>query len=281
MAVAELFVVGYRRRMTRGLDHIVHAVRDLDAAAEHYQSLGFTVGARNRHPWGTHNRIIQLDGSYIELLTVGEPEKISPHALHSFSFGAFHRDFLAHGQGLAMLLLNSRDAKVDNAAWRAAGIGDFDVFNFEREGTRPDGSPVKLAFSLIFASDPKTPDAGFAACQHYYPENFWKPAFQTHANGVERIAAIVMVADDPAQHCDFLLAYTGAEAAQAAGDGFTIALPRGAIDMMTPAAFSERYGLAPPDTSRGARLAAMRFSGATVTANQVALLGAGLVFERS
>jgi catechol 2,3-dioxygenase-like lactoylglutathione lyase family enzyme len=46
--------------MTRGLDHIVHAVRDLDAAAELYRSLGFTVGARNRHPWGTHNIIVQL-----------------------------------------------------------------------------------------------------------------------------------------------------------------------------------------------------------------------------
>jgi len=36
--------------MARGLDHIVHAVRDLDAAADLYRRLGFTVGARNRHP---------------------------------------------------------------------------------------------------------------------------------------------------------------------------------------------------------------------------------------
>src|SRR5882757_9552678 len=103
--------------MIRGLDHIVHAVHDLDVAAALYQSLGFTVGARDKHPWGTHNRIIQLDGTYIELLTVGEPDKIAPHAAHSYSFGAFHRDFLTREQGLAMLLLNSRDAKADNAGW--------------------------------------------------------------------------------------------------------------------------------------------------------------------
>jgi catechol 2,3-dioxygenase-like lactoylglutathione lyase family enzyme len=36
--------------MARGLDHIVHAVRDLDAAAALYRELGFTVGARNKHP---------------------------------------------------------------------------------------------------------------------------------------------------------------------------------------------------------------------------------------
>ena len=29
--------------MPHGLDHIVHAVRDLDAAAEFYASAGFTV----------------------------------------------------------------------------------------------------------------------------------------------------------------------------------------------------------------------------------------------
>jgi catechol 2,3-dioxygenase-like lactoylglutathione lyase family enzyme len=267
--------------MARGLDHIVHAVRDLDAAAELYQSLGFTVGARNKHPWGTHNRIIQLDGSYIELLTVGEPEKITPHGAHSFSFGAFHRDFLAREQGLAMLLLNSGDAKADNAAWRTAGIGDFDVFSFEREGKRPDGSAVKLAFSLIFVPDPNAPDAGFGACQHYYPENFWNPAFQKHANGAQGVAGVVMVADEPARHRDFLLAFTGAEKTQDTNDGFGIALPRGAIDMMTPAAFTRRFGLSSPDTSRGARLVAIRFAGASVAASQQAVLGAGLVFERS
>jgi catechol 2,3-dioxygenase-like lactoylglutathione lyase family enzyme len=61
--------------MPHGLDHIVHAVRDLDAAAEFYSSAGFTVGARNRHSWGTHNRIVQLKNGYIEILEVAEPGK--------------------------------------------------------------------------------------------------------------------------------------------------------------------------------------------------------------
>jgi catechol 2,3-dioxygenase-like lactoylglutathione lyase family enzyme len=264
--------------MPRSLDHIVHAVRDLDAAAEVYQRLGFTVGARNKHPWGTHNRIIQLDGSYIELLTVAESEKITPHAPHSFSFGAFHRVFLAREQGLAMVLLNSSDAKADNAAWREGGIDDFDVFNFEREGKRPNGAIVKLAFSLVFAADPNAPNAGFAACQHYYPENFWNPAFQKHANGVKRVTGVVLVADAPARHRDFLLAFTGAGIARDIDGGFTIVLPRGAIDVLTPAAFLHRFGVPPPDVSRGPRLAALRFSGAEIAAVQT-VLGALLLFE--
>jgi Glyoxalase-like domain len=65
--------------MPHGLDHIVHVVHDLDGAAEFYGRAGFTVGARNRHAWGTHNRIVQLKNCYIEILAVAEPEKIVPH----------------------------------------------------------------------------------------------------------------------------------------------------------------------------------------------------------
>ncbi len=47
----------------RRIDHLVLAVRDLDAAGLFYERLGFQVGARNRHPWGTENRIVQFQSS--------------------------------------------------------------------------------------------------------------------------------------------------------------------------------------------------------------------------
>src|SRR4029077_3698324 len=105
--------------MPHGLDHIVHAVRDLDAAADFYVRAGFTVGSRNRHPWGTHNRIVQLKNCYVEILEVAEPDKIVPHGARSFSFGAVHADFLKTRQGLDMILLNSSDALADHAAFKA------------------------------------------------------------------------------------------------------------------------------------------------------------------
>jgi catechol 2,3-dioxygenase-like lactoylglutathione lyase family enzyme len=266
--------------MLRGLDHIVHAVRDLDAAAELYQSLGFTVGARNKHPWGTHNRIVQFPGFFIELLTLAEPDKLGDDGF-SILFAAYNRDFIARGEGLSMLILESRDAHADEAVFRDKGIAASKDMRFEREGKRPDGATVKVGFSLAFADDKRAPDIHFCICQQHFPENFWNPAFQNHANGVQGIAGVVMVADDPAQHRDFLLAFTGADNAAVTADGFHIALPRGAIDLMTPSAFTRRFDLAAPDTSRGARLAAMRISGAAVTPARQTALGAGLVFERS
>jgi hypothetical protein len=238
----------------------VHALHDLDAAGEVYTRLGFTVGARNKHPWGTHNRIIQFPGVFIELLALGEMERIPPPRPRSLSFGAFTRDFLAKGEGLSMLVLEGKGAQADAEDFRKAGIGDFDVFDFEREGKRPDGSTVKVAFSLAFAEDKRAPDTGFFTCQQHYPENFWNPAFQQHANGVSGVAGVVFVAENPADHHVFLKAFAGVSDLKSTSSGITIETPRGEIQAMDPAAYRLHFAVEPPDTSRGMRLAAIRFT---------------------
>lgn len=244
--------------MSRGLDHCVHAVRDLDAAADLYARLGFTVGARNRHPWGTHNRLVQLPGFFVELLTLAEPDKLGADGF-SRLFGAYTGEFLKRGEGLSLMILESDDARADEAAFRAAGMAASEAMRFERDGKRPDGSPVKVAFSLAFAEDKLAPDIHFAVCQQHYPENFWNPAFQKHANGAIGVAGAVVVAGKPLQHRAFLEAFVGTTAVDGEG-GLSFTSPRGRIDLMTPAAFTGRYGVAAPDVSRGARLAALRFA---------------------
>lgn len=246
--------------MPCGLDHIVHAVRDLDAAADAYRRLGFIVGTRNRHPWGTHNRIVQLDGFFVEILTVAEPGKIEPHRPGSFSFGAFQRDYLAQREGLSMLLLASTDAANDARSYAAAGIGDDGVFTFAREGRRPDGSVAQLGFSLAFARDPLSPDAGFAVCQHLHPENFWNAAFQTHANSACAAAGVVMVADNPTDHHIFLGAYAGQRDLHATSIGVTARTPRGDITIVEPVSFRDQYGVELAVDAAGARFAGLRIA---------------------
>jgi catechol 2,3-dioxygenase-like lactoylglutathione lyase family enzyme len=248
--------------MSRGLDHIVHAVRDLDAAADLYRRMGFTVGARNRHPpsWGTQNHIVQLPGFFVELLALADVGGVAPRGPRFFSFGAFNRDFLAHRQGLSMLVLEGHDAAADAEAFRAAGIGDFDVFDFERAAKRADGASVKVAFSLAFAEDAHAPDIGFFTCRQHHPENFWNPSFQQHPNTAAAIAGVVLVAENPSQHHIFLSAFTGERALLATSAGIAVKTPRGEIQVMGPAAYRDHFGVEPPDTARGARLAALRFA---------------------
>jgi Glyoxalase-like domain len=261
--------------MAGGLDHVVHAVRDLAAAAELYRRLGFTVGARNRHAWGTHNHLVQLPGFFVELLTVAEPEKLGSDGFSAL-FGTFNRIFLKDQEGLSLLILESDDAATDAARFRSAGIGVSDAMRFEREGKRPDGAAVKVGFSLAFARDAKAAAVGFAVCQQHFPENFWDPAFQQHGNTASGIEAAVLVAENPSEHRAFLSAFAGVRDLSVTSSGITASTPRGDISVMEPAAFRSRFGTEPPDVSRGARLAAMQFRVRDRAALSAALAAGGI-----
>jgi len=263
--------------MSRGLDHIVHAVRDLDAAAALYRRLGFTVGAHNRHPWGTHNHLVQLPGFFIELLAVAEPEKLGADPFSAL-FGTFNRRFLQRHEGFSLLILESGDAGADADAFRAAGIRASDAISFEREGRRPDGGTVKVGFSLAFARDAKAPQAGFAACQQHYPENFWNPAFQQHPNTAAAVAGIVLVAENPSDHHIFLSAFVGERELLATSSGITVKTPRGEIQVMDRAAFRSHFGTAAPDVTGGARLAALRLAVRQPEVTRATLRAAGVAF---
>ncbi len=204
---------------SRRIDHLVLAVRDLDAAAAWYERLGFQVGARNRHPWGTENRLVQFGSSFLELITVGDPAGISPHAPGVFSFGAFVRDYLADREGLAMLVLDSADAATDAALFARQAIGDFQPFFFERSGERPNGTATHVAFTLAFARNDALPDAAFFVCQQHFPEAFWNPALQCHDNGATEITEVTLAVDEPAKNRHFLEGFTGRP--MAAGDRFS------------------------------------------------------------
>jgi len=243
--------------MARGLDHIVHAVRDLDAAADLYRRLGFMVGARNRHPWGTHNHIVQLPGFFIELLTVAEPEKLGDDGFSKL-FGAFNRDFIAKHEGLSLLIAESTDIAADHRAFANAGVAQSDVMRFERAGKRPDGTEVKLAFSLAFARDTAASGTHFAACQQHYPESFWNPAFQQHENSVKAINGVVMVAIDPAAHRDFVATFIGTTAFHAEPGEVSATTPRGTLSVMTPKRFAAAFGGLMLDQTP--RLQAIRFA---------------------
>lgn len=244
----------------RGLDHLIHLVRDLDAAAAAYEQLGFKVSAENRHPFGTKNRIVQFPGVFIEVLAIGGHAPIAEAAPGRPSFAAFHRDLLMRrGEGGSGVVLESRDAKADAAAFAADKIGDFEPFFFERRGTRPDGSAVHVAFELAFAEDVASPDTLFFACEHKFPENFWNEAAQAHPNGASGVSGIVLTAENPSDHHVFLKEFTGVHDFRATSLGLAIVTPRGEIEALTPYAFRQRTGVSAPEGD-GLRLAAIRIA---------------------
>lgn len=250
----------------RGLDHVVAAVADLEVAAETWERLGFRLTPTGRHPWGTENRLVQLDGSFVEILAVAEAEAIPEPTETAFSFGAWNRDFLAaHGEGLSMLVLESADPAADRADFSRAGLRGFEPFGFERVAVSPDGEAFTVGFDLTFtgfsgAGENGEPDVGFFTCRQRFPENFWRAEHQAHPNTAKRVDAVVFVAPDPSDFHEGLSAFAGVRDFHATSAGLVIPTPRGAIEVVTPAAFRWRYGAAAlPETPDRLTLAALRF----------------------
>jgi hypothetical protein len=158
-----------------------------------------------------------------------------------------------------MLILNSSNAVDDARSFESSGIANSEVFDFAREGTKPDGTPVKLAFSLAFASDPASPNVRFAVCQHHFPENFWDPAFQIHANGAGAVPGVAMVAENPTDHHIFLKAFTGVQDLHSSSIGIKARTESGDIEIMEEVAFRDQFGVSPAVEGEGMTLNGLRF----------------------
>ena len=128
--------------MTLRFDHAVIAVRDLEAAAETYRTLGFTVQSGGRHTGkGTRNALIRFPDDYLELLAVDDREE-------ALAAGPSRRDLVRfideQGAGFATFALRTGDPdELDRLAerWRDSGIEVAGPNPAERR--RPDGSVLR------------------------------------------------------------------------------------------------------------------------------------------
>jgi hypothetical protein len=264
-----------------GIDHLVLCVRDLDGARARYTALGFTMAPKAQHPFGTGNSNIQLQGSFLEVLTVMAPGDIVEHDDNAFSFSAFNRDFLARGEGLSMLVLESHDPDADQARFSKHNLQTYAPFDFSRQARQPDGSEATVGFSLRFTTDPGMPDAAFFTCRQQAPELFWKAEYQAHANTAQAVDDVAIVSDHPLSHSAFLTGFTGVTDVIAADSELRLETPRGSICVLTPELFEARYHSATPDLSNGARLAGFTVAVKSLAICRDCLKQAGVAYQEA
>jgi catechol 2,3-dioxygenase-like lactoylglutathione lyase family enzyme len=242
---------------SRRLDHLVLPARDLEAQAAFYRRLGFQVGARNIHPWGTENRLVQFDGCFLELITLPQTATPPDHAPRRFSFGRHVGDRLVReGDGMGMLAISTDDAAADAHWWRQAGIAEFEPFHFGRKGKRPDGGEMEVAFDLAFTTPASMPDLCFFACRNRFPENFWNAAYQQHENGALGVASIVVTHARPIEATAFLKAYAGGAPGGLDG-GLELAFSNGSLSVLTADAARREIADDPVFFGGAARFAAV------------------------
>jgi len=244
------------RLVKRGIDHLVLAVADLEAARRRYRSFGFTTTPRAEHPFGTANSLVQLRENFLELLSIDAPHKIPPKVSGHFSFGAYNKRYTERREGMSMLVLQSDDARRDRAEFAANGLRTYAPFDFSRQATLPDGSRVTISFSLAFVTEERMPEAAFFVCQQHAPEYFWKPEYQRHDNGATDVVEVVMIADDPGSFREFFARLEGEDNVSAEGGALAVSTSHGRISMLTPERFAARF----PDAAIAAAPATPHFA---------------------
>lgn len=260
----------------RGLDHVVWDARDLEAARAQFARLGFTMTPSAKHPFGTGNSLAQFDRSFIELLSVVEPENIQPFRPGFFSFPSFNQEFLRTREGLSMIVLSSNDARADNERWAEEGLETFEVFDFARKARLPDGEEVEVAFSLAFALDPALPGLAFFVCQQHAPQHFWKPDYQVHKNGASSMSSITIVGETPAMSEAFFRRFLYDGTLEVEADRLIAQTEAGSIEVITPQAVAQRFSPdCLPQGLQGPYVAALTLAVPDLAVTEVTLKDAG------
>jgi catechol 2,3-dioxygenase-like lactoylglutathione lyase family enzyme len=142
--------------MLTGIDHVILAVSDPDAAAELLEdAVGLRAGGGGRHETvGTFNRLVWLGDSYFELVGVFDAE-----LAEAGMFGRHINRLLSDVPtgGYAGVALASDDVAADVVRLRAQASGIADPIDGQR--LRPDGRIVRWRTGRLAEPDP---DLGLA-----------------------------------------------------------------------------------------------------------------------
>ena len=79
----------------RGIDHVVIAVNEIENARNTFEKMGFKVTPKALHPFGTENFLVQLNGNFIEIVSVNDISLVPPHTKEKYSFAQATVDFLS------------------------------------------------------------------------------------------------------------------------------------------------------------------------------------------
>jgi catechol 2,3-dioxygenase-like lactoylglutathione lyase family enzyme len=209
-----------------GIDHAVVVVRDLDAAAENWRRLGFTVSPRGTHSakMGTGNYTIMLGDDYIELMGVlAETEHNAPS-----------REFLARtGGGIERVAFTTADAAAGAEEIRARGYRALGPTDFERPVTLPSGGQSEARFRTFqWPVDQAPGGVRIFACQHNTRETVWIPELQKHANTAKAIERLIIVSPEPDKDAEHLSRLIDGEVRVEADGGLAVPSGSGRADFL-------------------------------------------------
>jgi hypothetical protein len=192
------------RRVLLGIDHLVIAVRDPDAAAaEMGRDAGLAFAGGGRHEaMGTFNRLAFLGDTYLELIGVFDRGLVESSM--TFAVGWASMAALDKGrEGLATYALATDDVVGDAARLRAGGSPIAEPVSGAR--TRPDGGVVRwlTAFPLLGPTEPPfLIEHDLAGAEWGNAARAARASFSHPAGGRVRMTALEVPVADPVTAAD-------------------------------------------------------------------------------
>lgn len=223
-----------------GLDHVVVAVRNLDAAAAAWKALGFTLSPRGTHSahLGSGNYTVMFGDDYIELLGIlNETDHNQPTVA-----------FLKEREGVERTAFTTDDAAAGVAELKARGLAGGGPISFSRPVDLPNGGKGEAAFNVFtWPLDEAPAGLRIFACQHLTRDTVWIPELQHHANGAQRLVRVEVIAAAPKDAAAQLSRLID-RPVEAAGNSFRVASggSRAVFEFYDAATFAQRY----PDAVR-------------------------------
>jgi hypothetical protein len=194
--------------MLLGIDHLVIAVADPDAAAAALESeLGLAATGGGRHETGTHNRVVFLGDAYLELIGVWDRALALAHPIGA----AVVRALDAGLPGLVTYAVATDGARREVMALRATGSAISDVIGGAR--VRPDGETVAWHCAFPPRLGPAEPPF---LIEHELNGAEWgvearraRASFVHPFGGTARLVGIEVVVPDPAATAEAYVAVIG------------------------------------------------------------------------
>jgi catechol 2,3-dioxygenase-like lactoylglutathione lyase family enzyme len=183
------------------LDHVVIAVKNLDAAAPAYRRFGFALTPRGLHEGkGTGNHCIMFANTYIELLGIVD---------ETGAKGRLAQRVNERGEGGMAIAYGADDADKTCAALRAAGIDAEDPNDLARP-LDLDGERHMVRFRNVMMPGLKLPETMQFVCTHLTPElTRARHEWQLHPSGATGVAKILIAHDEPQNALPELTALIG------------------------------------------------------------------------
>lgn len=220
----------------REIDHLLTYVKNLDAAADLFQRMGFTLSPISRiDTMGIANRLVLMQpatpgcANFIELMAAEDRARL-PAAMAETLSGA---------EGIKSMVLAAEDAGVAHDAIRAQGFDAAPPVHVRREWIIAPDESVFPEFDVVL---PVAAPLVFNCCQYHNVSLYLRPDWMAHRNGARGMRAVIARASDAAA---VARQYGGlfAAAADGNGDAWRTTPGKVALDILTPGAASREFGI--------------------------------------